>query len=54
MEFRVALSWKTRSLKDVHRGGTPHAASARFRATFGEGAAGWSLLGVAPVDRFPP
>jgi serine/threonine-protein kinase len=54
VEFRVTLAWKTRSLADLHRGGTTHAESAAFRATLARDAEGWTLRGVTPVDRFPP
>jgi hypothetical protein len=54
MDFRVTLSWKTRTLTDLHRGGTAHATSRTFRATLARDAAGWGLRGVTPVEPFPP
>jgi len=54
VEFRVALAWTTRSLKDLHRGGTRRAAAPWFRATLARDSAGWELREVAPIDRFPP
>jgi hypothetical protein len=54
VDFRVTLSWRTRTLTDLHRGGTARATTRTFRATLARDAAGWALRGVTPVDRFPP